>query len=71
MLLKVSEIGKMRKALKKKLKPTVVISKPLCRILTEIVSIYRLNKLFDTKFRQNPFSGSVVVCGQAGRHDET
>ena len=56
---------------KEKLKPAVVSSKLLCRILTEIVSLYPLNKLFDTKFHQDPFSGSVVVCGQTGRNDGT
>jgi hypothetical protein len=29
------------------------------------------NKLFDTKNHQDPFSGSVVVCEQTYRHDET
>jgi hypothetical protein len=56
-------------SVKEKLKPAVVSSKLLSRILTEIVSLYRLNKLFDTKFHQDPFSGSVVVCYQSGRND--
>ena len=32
---------------------------------------YILNKLFITKFHQDPFSGSMVVCEQTDRHEET
>ena len=46
MLLQVLEIGKNSESVIEKLKLAVLSSKLLCRILTEILSIYRLNKLY-------------------------